>query len=204
MQQGTTATHRLAGLFGSGAPSRPALLALLAGGLLLVLLVRFGAGLYEGMTTGLDENIELTELKYEKALRAAHASGDFEAASAELARFAESIKQARLFEEDSLSLAEVAFQNAVNELAKRHALDIRSLKAAQPSPQRPLTRLSLSLNARGEIGGIVNFLIDAQNAEKLLAIDELEIKRVALRELRYYYLNIKLSGLTSLPLAASR
>lgn len=168
----------------------------LAGVLLCLVAGRAGVGAYQARLGALDEEIALKKLQYEKFSRLVARQQEFIALDQALSRFHQEVKDKRLIRGETPTLTEVQFQNLLQTLARESAIDVRTTKVLPAAAKDGITTMRLSLSCRAEIGAIRDFLIKINNSDKLIFLQEMEIKNISRREKRFYYLNAVVGALT--------
>ena len=175
---------------------REVLLAIV-GILVAVLLVKSGWGYYRERNRELDEAITLKTLQYQKYSRLVARRQEFVELSQALNKFKQEVETRYLIRGETPTLTEVRFQNLVQKLAQESKVDIRTTKFLPVrKKENGIKVLPLRLNCRAEIGAIRDFLIAVHNSEKLIFIQEVEVKTISRREKRFYYLNAVVTALT--------
>ena len=174
---------------------REVLLAI-AGILVLLLLVKSGWSYYQVRNQTLDEEITLKTLQYQKYSRLVARRQEFVELNQALSKFKQEIETRYLVRGETPTLTEVRFQNLVQKLAQESKVDIRTTKFLPFRKKEGVKILPLRLNCRAEIGAIRDFLIAIHNSEKLIFVQEVEVKTISRREKRFYYLNAVVTALT--------
>jgi hypothetical protein len=167
-----------------------------AGILVLVLLVKSGWSYYQARNQTLDDEITLKTLQYQKYSRLVARRQEFVELNQALSKFQQEVETRYLVRGETPTLTEVRFQNLVQKLARESKVDIRTTKFLPVRKKVGVKILPLRLNCRAEIGAIRDFLIAVHNSEKLIFIQEVEVKTISRREKRFYYLNAVVTALT--------
>jgi hypothetical protein len=167
-----------------------------AGILVLLLLVKSGWSYYQARNQTLDDEITLKTLQYQKYSRLVARRQEFVELNQALSKFQQEVETRYLVRGETPTLTEVRFQNLVQKLAQERKVDIRTTKFLPVRKQEGVKILPLRLNCRAEIGAIRDFLIAIHNSEKLIFIQEVEVKTISRREKRFYYLNAVVTALT--------
>lgn len=174
--------------------SRQALIAV-AVVLALLLVIFRGYGWYTDYSAELDQTIALKTTQLEKLERVAAGAKDFEKEKGRLEALQNAL-DGRMVKGSTRSLSEAMAQSLVQELAQKSNVEIRTMKVLPATAKDGLVFLNLTINAKGEIGAIKDFLEQVQASRQYLFFRELEIKLMSATERRYYYINAKLSALT--------
>ena len=169
----------------------------IAGILVLVLVVKSGWSYYQERNQELDEAITLKTLQFQKYSRLVARHQEFVELSQALSQFKKEVEARYLVRGETPTLTEVQFQNLVQKLAQESKVDIRTTKFLPVrKKEQGVKVLPLRLNCRAEIGAIRDFLIAIHNSEKLIFVQEVEVKTISRREKRFYYLNAVVTALT--------
>jgi len=168
----------------------------LVGILCFLLLVKVGWGVYQGRNQALDDEIALKTLQFQKYSRLVARRQEFSELNRALRKFADELKNRYLVLGETPTLTEVQFQTLVQKLARETKVDIRTTKFLPVQKKDGVKILRLRINCRAEIGAIKDFLIAVHNNEKLIFLQEVEVKTISRREKRFYYLNAVLTALT--------
>ena len=160
-----------------------------AGILVLLLLVKSGWSYYQARNQTLDDEITLKTLQYQKYSRLVARRQEFVELNQALSKFQQEVETRYLVRGETPTLTEVRFQNLVQKLARESKVDIRTTKFLPFRKKEGVKILPLRLNCRAEIGAIRDFLIAIHNSEKLIFVQEVEVKTISRREKRFYYLN---------------
>ena len=97
----------------------------------------------------------------------------------ELEEAAQGIGATRFLSAKTTSLAEVRFQELIDNLARENELGISSRKVLKATEVGDLKELRVSITARTEIGALNDFLFDLGDQETALFVESMEIKRLA-------------------------
>lgn len=176
--------------------SRQTLLIALACLLLVVWLGRLLVSRYVEYDQKLDQAIESNSMMYQRIKRISANSDDFLSIGSSLKRFSNDINNKKIVKGLTPALSEALFQNAVKELAQSANINIRAIKILPRTTEQGISFLNLSINARGEIRAVKNFLESVESSERFMFFTEVEIKRINRRERRYFYFNAKLRAVT--------
>ena len=176
--------------------SRQTALVILACALLVVWAGRSLVTWYVDYDRELDQAIESKSLMYQKIKRISANSDDFLSVGSSLKRFSDDINNKKIVKGATPALSEALFQNAVKDLAQASDINIRAIKILPRTTEQGIAFLNLSINARGEIRAIKNFLERVEASERFMFFSDVEIKRINRREKRYYYFNAKLRAVT--------
>jgi hypothetical protein len=168
----------------------------LVGILCFLLLVKAGWSLYQGRNQVLDDEIALKTLQFQKYSRLVARRQEFSELNRALRKFADELKSRYLVLGETPTLTEVQFQTLVQRLARESKVDIRTTKFLTAQKRDGIKILRLRISCRAEISAIKDFLIAVHNSEKLIFLQEVEVKTISRREKRFYYLNAVLTALT--------
>ena len=164
--------------------------------LALILVVRSGWSYYQDRNRALDEEITLKTLQYQKYSRLAARRQEFVELDQALKKFRREVETRYLVKGETPTLTEVQFQNLVQGLAGTAKVDVRTTKFLPARKKDGIKILALRLSCRAEIGAIRDFLLAVHNSEKLVFVEEIEVKTISRRERRFYYLNAVVTALT--------
>lgn len=152
---------------------------------------------YDGYVQELRSSIDLRQVQYDKLSRLAANRGRYEELHKALTEFRGRLVSQRFITGRTLPLAEARFQNMVNQMGQDARINIRATKILPKTDRDNMTVLNLSINARGEIGAIRDFILAVQQSPQSMWFDQLEIKQISSREDRYFYFDARLAALAS-------
>jgi len=164
--------------------------------LLLVMLVRFLTDLYAGYEKSLQNEIDIRLTEFNNMNRLIINGERYQKEHVALSTFENEYTDSRLIRASTPSLAEAQFQNLINDIAEESNLNVQSLRVLPRTNQGNITSLKIGINCRGEIQAIKNFLHKAENHDKFVFIDRMEIRIISQREQRYFNFNAQLIAWT--------
>ena len=176
--------------------TRRKVLLLVAAALVLILFLKAGMGWYVQYSQNLEATIDAKALQYEKLSRLLAEADNYTKEQQALAQLQKDNLERRYIKGATPSLSEAAFQNLVKDLAKKHNMDLRTLRALPTIKKDDLTLLQLNINSRAEIGSIRDFLIAVWNSGKFIYFSEVEISTPKYNEPRFFNFVAKLTALT--------
>jgi hypothetical protein len=179
------------------AARRKNVLLAVAAALLVITSVYYAWSWYDGYMQELRSAIELRQVQYDKLSRLAANREQYEKLHQALTGFRDTLVSQRFITGRTLPLAEARFQSMVTQMGQDARINIRATKILPKANRDNLTVLNLSINARGEIGAIRDFILAVQQSPLSMWFDQLEIKQISSREERYFYFDARLAALTS-------
>jgi len=164
--------------------------------LLLVVIFRFGAGMYKSYEQGIQSEIEVRLSDYDRMSRLIADERKYIDEHSALLLFEKEYIDSRLILAAMPSLAEARFQNMINDLAASAGLNVQSLRVMPRTSLGEVSGLTIGINCRGEIRSIKKFLEEILNHDKLIFVDQMELRIISKTEKRDFNFNAKLIAWT--------
>lgn len=176
-------------------PERTRLLLAVAGMLAVLTVVYYAWSFYDGLSTDLNDSIELKTTQHAKLTRMINNSDQLLELNRVLKIYKQDLENKRFVTGSTMPLAEAQFQNIVKEAAEKCDLNVTSSRTLPIKVDKGLTFMNLNVNARGSIHAIRDFILAIQESPQIVFFDELEIKQINTREKRFFYLQARLTAL---------
>lgn len=119
--------------------------------------------------------LEIQPQLLEKNLRFLNQKAEI-AAALERARNELKAVEPSLISGDTPSVSASDLQQTVQALAAKEGIQVISTRVLNPDTKSPFTRIPIQMEIGGEIGQLVNLIKGIESAEKLLVVDELNIR----------------------------
>ncbi|WP_045215389.1 type II secretion system protein GspM [Desulfonatronovibrio magnus] len=164
--------------------------------LVLLVLARFLTGVYNSYAMNIQNDIDMKMTHYNSLIRVMANSERFQHEHNVLNSFRGDFLDAGLIRASTPALAEAQLQNLVNAIADEANINVLSMRMLPRTSQGDITNLKIGINTRGEIGAIRDFLRMAQENDKFLFVDQIQIQVMNQRERRYYNFNAEIVAWT--------
>ncbi len=167
---------------------------LLAGLLFVLVIVQMGWKSYTSYKQDLENQIELKKMQYKKLAKIVASSKQYKELNNSLRELRQELINKKLIKAGTLTLAEVDFQNIINELAQKSQVNIVSMRMLPRGKTEKMQTIKIGINCRAEIGSIKEFFIKVYQNPKFIFFEQFEIKIVNRRERRFYNFNAQLTA----------
>ena len=160
--------------------------------LLLAVIIRSGAGMYRSYEQSINNEIEIRLSELEQVNRLILDEQRYRDEHSALVLFEKEHVDSGLILTGRSTMAEVRFQNLISNLADNAGLSVQSLKVLPRTNLGSVTCLAITINCRGDILALKNFLIEASSHDKFIFVDQMDVRRISSTERQDFNFSAKL------------